>query len=196
MAPVPLSQSGDLQQRQKLSFTVEETTCQAPGMATASCKSRWLGVRLHPVGPPAAVPTGDGETEALGRVWGRFAFGAPLGLIFPVSPSASPQAVSWCRGFVFLEQQQPTVELTCEKVPVMVRRCPKRHRPRRVPWLHQPPPPHLPKLGRRCFSSQLGRFRTSRLADFFARIRERFRGFFQCSRIWIRDKLNLKNPKV
>ncbi|XP_023777703.1 cathelicidin-B1-like [Cyanistes caeruleus] len=33
----------DLQSRQELSFTLEETTCRAPGMATSHCKSRWLG---------------------------------------------------------------------------------------------------------------------------------------------------------
>ncbi|KAM6208914.1 cathelicidin-B1-like [Sarcoramphus papa] len=103
---------GDLQHRQELSFTVEETSCRAPGMATAACKSLWL------------------------------------------------RAVSWCRGYVFLEQQQPMVELSCEKVPTV-----------------------------------LGRTRKPRLTDFFARIKERFSGFFQCSKIWIRDKLNLKKPK-
>ncbi|XP_074878551.1 cathelicidin-B1-like [Buteo buteo] len=103
---------GDLRQRQELSFTVEETVCRAPGTATATCKSRWLG------------------------------------------------AVSWCQGFVFLEQQQPVVELSCDKVP-----------------------------------TTFGRIQTSRLSDLFARIKERFRGFFQCTKIWIRDKLNLKKPK-
>ncbi|XP_074727016.1 uncharacterized protein LOC141944369 isoform X1 [Strix uralensis] len=68
-APSPPSWLADLQDRQELSFAVEETSCRAPGTATGACKSRWLG------------------------------------------------AVSWCRGFVFLEQQQPTVELSCEKVP-------------------------------------------------------------------------------
>ncbi|KAM9288288.1 cathelicidin-B1-like [Cariama cristata] len=104
--------TGDLRHRQELSFTIEETSCRAPGTATAACKSRWL--------------------------W----------------------AVTWCRGHVFLEQQQPTVELSCEKVPIA-----------------------------------LGRTRRSKLTDFFARIKERFRSFFQCGKIWIRDKLNLKNPK-
>ncbi|KAM6412943.1 cathelicidin-B1-like [Pluvialis apricaria] len=104
--------SGDLRHRQELSFTVEETTCRAPGMATATCKSRWLG------------------------------------------------AVSWCRGGVFLEQQQPMVELSCERMRTM-----------------------------------LGRIQISRLKDFFAKIKERFRGFFQCGRIWIRDKLDLTKPK-
>ncbi|KAM6275463.1 cathelicidin-B1-like [Spheniscus humboldti] len=105
--------AGDLQHPQELSFTVEETQCRAPGMATAACRSRWLG------------------------------------------------AVSWCRGSVFLEQQQPMVELSCEKVPTV-----------------------------------LGRTQPSRLTDLFARLRERFRGFFQCSKIWIRDKLDLKYPKA
>ncbi|XP_029864867.1 cathelicidin-B1-like [Aquila chrysaetos chrysaetos] len=112
---------GDLRQRQELSFTVEETSCRAPGTATATCKSRWLG------------------------------------------------AVSWCQGFVFLEQQQPVVELSCDKVPTTVRR--------------------------RFFPSQFGRIQTSRLSDLFARIKERFRGFFHCTKIWIRDKLNLKKTK-
>ncbi|XP_032854963.1 cathelicidin-B1-like [Tyto alba] len=101
-----------LQHRQELSFTVEETSCRAPGTATAACKSRWLG------------------------------------------------AVSWCRGFVFLEQQQPTVELSCDKVP-----------------------------------NAFGRFGKSRLSDFFTRIKERFGGFIQCGKIWIRDKLDLNPPK-
>ncbi|XP_074996928.1 cathelicidin-B1-like [Calonectris borealis] len=70
-------------------------------------------------------------------------------------------AVSWCQGYVFLEEQQPMVELSCDKSPTM-----------------------------------LGRIRTSRLTDFFAKIRERFRGFSRCSRIWIRDKLNLKKPEA
>ncbi|XP_068261734.1 cathelicidin-B1-like [Nyctibius grandis] len=75
---------GDLQQRQELSFTVEETSCRAPGTATTACKSRWLG------------------------------------------------AVSWCRGFAFLEQQQPTVELSCETLPAGL----GRPRPSRLPvWL-------------------------------------------------------------
>ncbi|GAB0185105.1 cathelicidin-B1-like [Grus japonensis] len=69
-------------------------------------------------------------------------------------------AVSLCRGSVFLEQQQPTVELSCEKVPATLSRI-------RTPWL----------------------------AGFFARIKGHFRGFFQCGKIWIRDKLNLKKPK-
>ncbi|KAM6142217.1 cathelicidin-B1-like [Phoenicopterus ruber ruber] len=68
-------------------------------------------------------------------------------------------AVSWCRGFVFLEGQQPTVELSCERVPAV-----------------------------------LSRIRTSKLTDIFARIKERIRGFFQCGKIWIRDKLNLRKP--
>ncbi|XP_030338310.1 cathelicidin-B1-like [Strigops habroptila] len=103
---------GDLQRRQELSFTVEETSCRAPGMATAACKSRWFG------------------------------------------------AVSWCRGYAFLEQQQPVVELSCEKMPI-----------------------------------KLGLIRKSGVKDLFGRIKERFKGFFQCSKIWIRDKLNLKKPK-
>ncbi|KAM6339297.1 cathelicidin-B1-like [Podargus strigoides] len=103
---------GDLRRRQELSFAVEETSCRAPGMATATCKSRWLG------------------------------------------------AVSWCRGWVFLEQQQPTVELSCDKVPIT-----------------------------------FGPIRKSKLRDFFAGIKQRLRGFFQCGKIWIRDKLNLKPPQ-
>ncbi|KAM9304053.1 cathelicidin-B1-like [Morus bassanus] len=105
--------TGDLQHRQELSFTIEETLCRTPGMATATCRSHWL---------------------------------AP---------------VSRCQGFVFLEQQQPVVELSCEKVPTV-----------------------------------LGHMWKSRIRDFFARLRERFRGFFQCSKIWIRDKLNLKKPEA
>lgn len=93
---------------------MEETSCRAPGMATASCKSRWFGVRLRPVGPQ------QGNRGTGSRVQ------AALSLIFAVSHSASPQAVSWCRGYAFLEQQQPTVELSCEKMPVAVRRCPHR----------------------------------------------------------------------
>ncbi|KAM9233053.1 LOW QUALITY PROTEIN: cathelicidin-B1-like [Leptosomus discolor] len=86
----------DLQPRQELSFTVEETLCRAPGTATAACKSRWLG------------------------------------------------AVSWCRG-VFLEQHQPLVELSCDRVP--------------------------------------------------ATDQGAFQGLFQCSKVWIRDRLNLPKPK-
>ncbi|KAM6374626.1 cathelicidin-B1-like [Alca torda] len=102
----------DLQQRQELSFTVEETTCQASAMATTACKSRWL------------------------------------------------TTVTWCQGSVFLEQQQPTVELSCEKAP-----------------------------------ATLGRVHINRFKDFFAKIKERFRGFFRRGKIWIRDKLNLKKNK-
>ncbi|KAM4684574.1 cathelicidin-B1-like [Amazona ochrocephala] len=103
---------GDLQRPQELSFTVEETSCRAPGMATTACKSQWFG------------------------------------------------AVSWCRGYTFLEQQQPMVELSCEKMPIT-----------------------------------LGSIRKSGVRNLFGRIKERFKGFFQCSKIWIRDKLNLKKPK-
>ncbi|XP_075273616.1 cathelicidin-B1-like [Opisthocomus hoazin] len=103
---------GDLQSRQELSFTVEETWCRTPATATTACKTRWPGV------------------------------------------------LRWCQGFVFLEQQQPTVELSCEMVP-----------------------------------GTFGRVGTSRLGDFFARIKERLRGFFQCGRIWIRDRLNLGKAK-
>ncbi|XP_068861808.1 cathelicidin-B1-like [Aphelocoma coerulescens] len=102
----------DLQSRQELSFTVEETTCRTPGMDTGNCKSRWLG------------------------------------------------AVTWCQGFVFLEEQQPTVELSCEKAP-----------------------------------AAFGRTWKSKIKDFFGKVKQRFRGFFQCGRIWIRDRLNLKAPK-
>ncbi|XP_074013844.1 cathelicidin-B1-like [Numenius arquata] len=101
-----------LQGRQDLSFTVEETTCRAPGTATTACKSRWLGT------------------------------------------------VTWCQGSVFLEQQQPTVELSCEKVPTV-----------------------------------LGRVHTTKIKDFFTKLKERFRGFFRRGKIWIRDKLNLKKPR-
>ncbi|XP_069716511.1 cathelicidin-B1-like [Phaenicophaeus curvirostris] len=66
----------DLRRRQELSFTMEETSCRAPGVATAACRTRWLG------------------------------------------------GVSRCRGFVFLEEQQPVVELTCEKVPLTLGRFP------------------------------------------------------------------------
>ncbi|XP_068032941.1 cathelicidin-B1-like [Anomalospiza imberbis] len=102
----------DLQSRQELSFTLEETTCRTPGMATSNCKSRWLG------------------------------------------------AVTWCQGSVFLEGQQPTVELSCEKAP-----------------------------------AAFGRIWKSKVKDFFGKIKQRFQGFFQCGRIWIRDRLNLKAPK-
>ncbi|XP_075348304.1 cathelicidin-B1-like [Mycteria americana] len=112
-AQAPSDWLEDLQRRQELSFTVEETSCRAPGMATAACKSLWL------------------------------------------------RAVSWCRGSVFLEQQRPTVELSCEKVP-----------------------------------ATLGLIRKSKLTSFFARIKAHFRGFFQCGKIWIRDRLNLQNPKA
>ncbi|KAM4793989.1 cathelicidin-B1-like [Cyanocitta cristata] len=103
----------DLQSRQELSFTLEETTCRTPGMDTGNCKSRWLG------------------------------------------------AVTWCQGFVFLEEQQPTVELSCEKAP-----------------------------------AAFGRTWKSKIKDFFGKVKQRFRGFFQCGRIWIRDRLNLKAPKA
>ncbi|XP_005532196.1 PREDICTED: cathelicidin-B1-like [Pseudopodoces humilis] len=102
----------DLQSRQELSFTLEETTCRAPGMATSDCKSRWLG------------------------------------------------ALTWCQGSVFLEGQQPTVELSCKKAPAV-----------------------------------FGQSWKSKIKDFFGKVKERFQGFFQCGRIWIRDKLNLKAPK-
>ncbi|KAM6422090.1 cathelicidin-B1-like [Rhynochetos jubatus] len=69
-------------------------------------------------------------------------------------------AVRWCRGSVFLEQEQPMVELSCDTTPIA-----------------------------------FGHNRTPRLAGVFARIKERFRGFFQCGKIWIRDKLNLSKPK-
>ncbi|XP_075562636.1 cathelicidin-B1-like [Pelecanus crispus] len=107
------SWTGDLQQRQELSFTVEETTCRAPGMATAACRSHWFRV------------------------------------------------LNWCRGFVFLEEQQPMVELCCKTT-----------------------------------SGPLVRSHPSKLRDIFARIKERFKALFQRSRIWIRDKLNLKNPEA
>uniref|UniRef100_A0A8C5J9M6 Uncharacterized protein n=1 Tax=Junco hyemalis TaxID=40217 RepID=A0A8C5J9M6_JUNHY len=64
----------DLQSRQELSFTLEETACRTPGTATSNCKSRWLG------------------------------------------------ALTRCQGSAFLEGQQPTVELSCEKAPAAVRR--------------------------------------------------------------------------
>ncbi|XP_066196977.1 cathelicidin-B1-like [Sylvia atricapilla] len=102
----------DLQSRQELSFTLEETTCRTPGTATSDCKSRWLG------------------------------------------------AVTWCQGSVFLEEQQPTVELSCEKAP-----------------------------------AAFGGLWKSKIKDFFGKVKQRFRGFFQCGRIWIRDRLKLKAPK-
>ncbi|KAM6101632.1 cathelicidin-B1-like isoform 2-T2 [Theristicus caerulescens] len=71
------------------------------------------------------------------------------------------RGVIWCRGSVFLEQQQPMVELSCETLPTV-----------------------------------LGRTGKSRLADVFAKIKAHFRNFFQRSKIWIRDKLNLKKPKA
>ncbi|XP_032925245.1 cathelicidin-B1-like [Catharus ustulatus] len=69
-------------------------------------------------------------------------------------------AVTLCQGSVFLEGQQPTVELSCEKAP-----------------------------------ATFGRVWKSKVKDFFGKIKQRFRGFFQCGRIWIRDRLNLKAPK-
>ncbi|XP_064527009.1 cathelicidin-B1-like [Pseudopipra pipra] len=69
-------------------------------------------------------------------------------------------ALTWCQGSVFLEEQQPTVELSCGKAP-----------------------------------TKFGRIRRSKVKEFFARIKERFQSIFQCSRIWIRDKLNLQVPK-
>ncbi|KAM6134373.1 cathelicidin-B1-like [Pterocles gutturalis] len=66
--------TGDLRHRQELSFTLEETSCRAPGTATADCRTRWLGV------------------------------------------------LRWCHGSVFLEDQQPTFELSCDTVPPAVRR--------------------------------------------------------------------------
>ncbi|XP_054129358.1 cathelicidin-B1-like [Melozone crissalis] len=102
----------DLQSRRELSFTLEETTCRAPGTATSSCKSRWLG------------------------------------------------ALTRCQGSAFLEGQQPTVELSCEKAP-----------------------------------AALGHVWKSKIKDFFGKVKQRFQGFFQCGRIWIRDRLNLKAPK-
>ncbi|XP_066054118.1 cathelicidin-B1-like [Chamaea fasciata] len=102
----------DLQSRQELSFTLEETTCRTPGTATGDCKSRWLG------------------------------------------------AVTWCQGSVFLEGQQPTVELSCEKAP-----------------------------------AAFGGIWKSRIKDFFGKVKQRFRGFLQCGRIWIRDRLKLRAPK-
>uniref|UniRef100_A0A803V586 Uncharacterized protein n=1 Tax=Ficedula albicollis TaxID=59894 RepID=A0A803V586_FICAL len=102
----------DLQGRQELSFTLEETTCRTPGTANGTCRSRWLGV------------------------------------------------VTWCQGSVFLEGQQPTVELSCEKAP-----------------------------------ATLGRIWKSKIKDFFGKVKLRFQSFFQCGRIWIRDRLNIKAPK-
>ncbi|KAM6089513.1 cathelicidin-2-like [Chlamydotis macqueenii] len=102
--------------------------------------------------------------------------------------------LSWCRGFAFLERQQPTVELSCERVPLTVRRGPKRHpaasRPPRG-LARCPPTPSLrsspPQFG--------GGGRKPTLADVFARIKGHLRSFFRCGRIWIRDKLELKAPK-
>ncbi|XP_061853221.1 cathelicidin-B1-like [Colius striatus] len=102
---------GDLRRRLELSFTVEETSCRAPGPLTAACKSGWL------------------------------------------------RAVRWCRGWAFLEQQQPTVQLSCDNVPIA-----------------------------------FGRTGTSRLSSIISSIRERFRSFIQCGKIWIRDRLPLQQP--
>ncbi|TRZ07436.1 hypothetical protein HGM15179_019672 [Zosterops borbonicus] len=101
----------DLQTRQELSFTLEETTCRTPKTSTSDCKSRWLGT------------------------------------------------VTWCQGSVFMEEQQPTVELSCEKAP-----------------------------------AAFGGIWKSKVKDFFGKAKERFRGLFQCGRIWIRDRLKLKAP--
>ncbi|XP_057892155.1 cathelicidin-B1-like [Melospiza georgiana] len=102
----------DLQSRQELSFTLEETTCRTPGTAASNCKSRWLG------------------------------------------------ALTWCQGSAFLEGQQPTVELSCQKAP-----------------------------------ATFGHVWKSKIKDFFGKVKQRFQGLFQCGRIWIRDRLNLKAPK-
>lgn len=98
-----------------------------------------------------------------------------------------------CQGWVFLEQQQPTVELSCETVPAAVRRWPSRHR---VPCLGSGgahPSRRVPGVGPcSVASSQRPQRGTSRLKDLIARIKERFRSFFLRTKIWIRDKLNLK----
>ncbi|XP_071416485.1 cathelicidin-B1-like isoform X2 [Pithys albifrons albifrons] len=103
----------DLKSQQELSFTLEETTCRAPGRDPRGCQGRWLGALTH------------------------------------------------CQGWVFPEGQQPTVQLSCG-----------------------PAPP------------EFGRTRRSKVKEFFAKIKERFKGFFQCGRIWIHDRLNLQVPKA
>lgn len=97
-----------------------------------------------------------------------------------------------CQGWVFLEQQQPTVELSCETVPAAVRE----HRPHRVPCPRSGaahPSRRVPGVGPcSVVSSQRPQRGSSRLKDLFARLKERFRSFFRRTKIWIRDKLNLK----
>lgn len=69
-------------------------------------------------------PLARGEASSCGN-WGSI---NPVGKLrhggvgLSRVPSVSPQAVTWCQGSVFLEQQQPTVELSCEKAPAVVRR--------------------------------------------------------------------------
>ncbi|XP_053915193.1 cathelicidin-B1-like [Cuculus canorus] len=49
----------DLRRPQELSFSVEETSCPAPGVATNTCKTFWFGVRL--LFPP-------GEEQPMGKL--------------------------------------------------------------------------------------------------------------------------------
>ncbi|XP_005229629.1 cathelicidin-B1-like [Falco peregrinus] len=108
----------------------------------------------------------------------------------------------WPGWAVDLQHQQElsfTVEETSCRAPLAVTTCQGRW-PRAVAWcrgsvfleLRQP----TAELSCERVPRTFGRLQTSRLAGFFARIKERFRGFFQCSRIWIRDKLNLKQPQA
>lgn len=73
-----------------------------------------------------------GETEARG--------GCAL-----LCPLCAPQAVTWCQGSVFLEGQQPTVELSCEKAPATVRRGWNGSMSPGLPGVPQvpTPPPHV-----------------------------------------------------
>lgn len=128
----------------------------------------------------AAVPSG--ETEARG--W----CGAPVTRV----PSVSPQTLRWCQGWVFLEQQQPVVELSCQWVPPTVRKSPKRHR---VPSGGHPDPAMSPGCDTAPCPPQVGRIRPSPLRDLLPRIRDQLRNIIPCGNIWIRDKLNLQPPK-
>lgn len=138
-------------------------------------------------------PLARGEASSCGN-WGSI---NPVGKLrhggvgLSRVPSVSPQAVTWCQGSVFLEQQQPTVELSCEKAPAAVRRGRNGSvSPPAVPRVPSSSPPKSDSL-----SSQFGRTWKSKIKGVFGKIKQRFRGFFQCGRIWIRDRLNLKAPE-
>ncbi|XP_071416484.1 cathelicidin-B1-like isoform X1 [Pithys albifrons albifrons] len=134
----------DLKSQQELSFTLEETTCRAPGRDPRGCQGRWLGALTH------------------------------------------------CQGWVFPEGQQPTVQLSCGPAPPEVSRAGMGG----GPGAPEPPPQSVPRAGRPCLCPQFGRTRRSKVKEFFAKIKERFKGFFQCGRIWIHDRLNLQVPKA